>query len=396
MAESWPRVKLADCVELLAGFAFKSNQFTDRSDDIALVKGENVAQGRIEWGISKRWPAADWDKMAKYQLRPGDVVVAMDRPWIPAGLKWGFIRDSDPRALLVQRVARLRASNGQIDQNFLRFVIGSPGFEAYVRPITSGVNVPHISGRQILDFDFRLPPLPVQKRVAAILSAYDDLIENNQQRVQILEKMARALHFQRFQESASGQEGNFAAVATIERDSINPKDFPEEEFEHFSIPAFDIDKRPAVEAGQTILSNKTLIDASSVLVSKLNPRIPRVWLPQPSGRRRAVASSEFIVLKPRPPITREYLYLACSSTWFVKQFSSRAIGTSTSHQRVRPENLLALPCTVPDERAVAEFTKAVSPMLQLIGQLRRSIQCLRHMRDLMLGRLFAQGAQSPR
>lgn len=200
MAESWPKVKLADCVELLAGFAFKSDQFTDSSDDIALVKGENVAQGRIAWQISKRWPAADWDRMTKYQLRPGDVVVAMDRPWIPAGLKWGFIRASDPRALLVQRVARLRASNGQIDQNFLRFVIGSQGFEDYVRPITSGVNVPHISGSQILDFDFPLPPLSVQKRVAAILSAYDDLIENNQRRIRILEEMAQALYREWFVE----------------------------------------------------------------------------------------------------------------------------------------------------------------------------------------------------
>lgn len=200
MVELWPKVKLAECVDLLAGFAFKSDRFTDSAYDIPLVKGENVAQGRIEWEISKRWPADDWDKMVKYQLRPGDVVVAMDRPWIPAGLKWAFIRDGDPRALLVQRVARLRASNGKLDQDFLRFVIGSQSFENYVRPITTGVNVPHISGRQILDFEFKLPSLSVQKRVSAILSAYDDLIENNKRRIRILEEMARALYREWFVE----------------------------------------------------------------------------------------------------------------------------------------------------------------------------------------------------
>ncbi len=42
---AFPTVKLADCVELLAGFAFKSQDFTDRPDDIPLVKGENVSQG---------------------------------------------------------------------------------------------------------------------------------------------------------------------------------------------------------------------------------------------------------------------------------------------------------------------------------------------------------------
>ncbi len=190
----WPKVKLADCVNLLAGFPFKSQQFTDKPDDVPLVKGENVSQGCILWEISKRWPASDWEKMEKFHLVPGDVVIAMDRPWIPAGLKWSYIRSGDPKALLVQRCARLRSSNRRLDQNFLRFVIGGPGFEGYVKPITTGVNVPHISGQQILDYEFTLPPLLVQRRIAGILSAYDELMENSQRRIKILEAMARALY----------------------------------------------------------------------------------------------------------------------------------------------------------------------------------------------------------
>jgi type I restriction enzyme, S subunit len=191
---TWPKVRLADCVNLLAGFPFKSQQFSGNPNDIALVKGENVSQGCILWGISKRWPVSDWEKMEKFHLLPGDVVIAMDRPWIPAGLKWSFIRVGDPKALLVQRCARLRSFTGSLDQNFLRFVIGSPGFENYVKPITTGVNVPHISGQQILDFEFTLPPLTVQQRIAGILSAYDELIENSQRRIRILEEMARSLY----------------------------------------------------------------------------------------------------------------------------------------------------------------------------------------------------------
>lgn len=191
---TWPKVRLGDYVNLLAGFPFKSQQFTDNPNDIALVKGENVSQGCILWGISKRWSVSDWEKMEKFHLLPGDVVIAMDRPWIPAGLKWSFIRVGDPKSLLVQRCARLRSNNSLLDQNFLRFVIGSPSFENYVKPITTGVNVPHISGQQILDFEFTLPPLPVQRRIAGILSAYDELIENSQRRIRILEEMARSLY----------------------------------------------------------------------------------------------------------------------------------------------------------------------------------------------------------
>ena len=191
---AFPKVKLAECVDLLAGFAFKSQQFTDRPDDIPLVKGENVSQGGILWEISKRWSAVDWPNLEKFQLCPADVVVAMDRPWVPAGLKWAYIRIDDPRALLVQRCSRLRSNTPRLDQNFLRFVIGGPGFESYVKPITTGVNVPHISGKQILDYEFALPPLTVQQRIAGILSAYDELIENSQRRIRILESMARALY----------------------------------------------------------------------------------------------------------------------------------------------------------------------------------------------------------
>ncbi len=192
--ERWPKMKLDDCVDLLAGFPFKSQQFTDNPDDVPLVKGENVSQGCILWEKSKYWPVSDWDNLEKFHLRPGDVVIAMDRPWIPAGLKWSFIRETDPGSLLVQRCARLRSSNDCLDQNFLRFVIGGPDFEGYVKPITTGVNVPHISGKQILEFEFTLPPLPIQRRIAGILSAYDDLIENSQRRIKILEEMARRLY----------------------------------------------------------------------------------------------------------------------------------------------------------------------------------------------------------
>jgi type I restriction enzyme S subunit len=56
------------------------------------------------------------------------------------------------------------------------------------------VNVPHISGKQISDFTFNLPPIPTQQKIGAILSAYDDLIDNNTRRIKILEEMAQAIY----------------------------------------------------------------------------------------------------------------------------------------------------------------------------------------------------------
>ena len=185
--------KLGRYVEIFPGFAFKSERFTADPADVALVKGENVQQGFVDWGSSKYWPIADADLFSKFELRVGDVVLAMDRPWVTAGLKWAYIKTHDPRALLVQRVSRLRAKKG-LNQTYLRCLISSGYFSDYIQPIVTGVNIPHISGKQIGDFKIPLPPLPIQQKIAAILSAYDDLIENNQRRIALLEKMAEEIY----------------------------------------------------------------------------------------------------------------------------------------------------------------------------------------------------------
>jgi len=190
---AWPVVRLGDHVDLLAGYAFKSSGFTDNPEDVPLVKGDNVQQGYIDWGRAKRWSRDAAPAMSKFRLESGDVVLAMDRPWVQAGLKLAWIKGSDPEALLVQRVSRLRGVNG-LDTTFMRYVLCGQSFTNYIRPIVTGINVPHISPGQIRDFKFILPPLAVQRRIASILSAYDDLIENNTRRIAILEEMARRIY----------------------------------------------------------------------------------------------------------------------------------------------------------------------------------------------------------
>jgi len=189
----WKRVSLGEHCEVFSGYAFKSRGFTDDPDDVHLIKGENVGQEKILWNISKRWPRSDASEFERFKLQPGDVVLAMDRPWVPAGLKFARIPDSAPDCFLVQRVARLRASKG-LEQELLPFIIGSPDFVAYVQNVGRGVGVPHISSKEIGAFTFVLPPEGVQRRVAATLSAYDDLIENNGRRMALLEDAARLLY----------------------------------------------------------------------------------------------------------------------------------------------------------------------------------------------------------
>jgi type I restriction enzyme S subunit len=186
-------ISLGDHIDLLSGFAFKSKFFTQEVSDIPLVKGSNVHQGYVDWVGAVRWPIHEHSIKDKYWLQENDVVLAMDRPWIESGLKFSWIKKNDPKSLLVQRVCRMRGIKG-LCSRYLRYIIGSPQFTNYIKPIVTGVNVPHISGQQVKDFKFTLPPAETQLAVSDLLENYDSLIENNKRRIAILEDMAQSLY----------------------------------------------------------------------------------------------------------------------------------------------------------------------------------------------------------
>ena len=191
--KNWQETELGNHVDLLTGHPFKSAQFTENLDDVRLLRGDNVAQGSLRWDGAKRWDIKEYNLYEKYQLNHGDVILAIDRPWITAGLKYAWICKDDTPSLLVQRVARMRGTNGLLT-DYIRCLIGSPSFTDHVLSIITGVNVPHISAKDIKGFQFRLPPIAVQKRIVSVITTHDDLIENNTRRIEILEEMARRLY----------------------------------------------------------------------------------------------------------------------------------------------------------------------------------------------------------
>ena len=192
MADKWSNATLRDVADLLTGYPFKSDFYVSDVDAPRLLRGDNVAQGAIRWNGVKRWGPEPSEKIEPYWLREGDVVLAMDRPWIEAGLKFASIREADLPALLVQRVARLRGSDRLMD-GFLRYVVASREFTDYILSVQTGTAVPHISGNQIGEYEFLLPSLPEQRAIASILSTLDDKIELNRRMNETLEAMARAL-----------------------------------------------------------------------------------------------------------------------------------------------------------------------------------------------------------
>ena len=241
-----------------------------------------------------------------------------------------------------------------------------------------------------------------------MLSAYDDLIENNTRRIKILEEMGQRIyrewfvHFRfpghenvRTVESELGpipegwRVGTVSQIAILHREGINPADFPDEFFLHYSIPSFDNNRTPVTEKGAEIKSNKYRVVPGCVLLSKLNPRIPRLWMPPESSGLREITSTEFLVLTAPVEHRRTYLFQFLSSEEFNGSLTGLSLGTSTSHQRVKPGDFLNLPSLFPACSVVDGFCRNVDPMTDEIPILRSKNANLRATRDLLLPKLIS-------
>lgn len=84
------------------------------------------------------------------------------------------------------------ADPDKADVRFIKYYIDT--LKLQMQSVSRGTTQDNLSLDKLLTFDFRVPPLPVQRRIAGILSAYDELMENSQRRIRILEAIARALY----------------------------------------------------------------------------------------------------------------------------------------------------------------------------------------------------------
>jgi len=199
--KGWKQTTLGTEIDLLAGFAFKSAKYTSTENDIRLLRGDNIIQGCLRWDDVKRWSANDTEEYERYLLREGDVVLAMDRPWVKAGLKHAMIAADDLPCLLVQRTARIRGG-ANLGNRFLKLLIGSSAFTRHILGVQTGIGVPHISGQQIKDFAFARPTLADQICIADNLESLREetqrLEANYRQKLAALDELKKSLLHQAF------------------------------------------------------------------------------------------------------------------------------------------------------------------------------------------------------
>ncbi|WP_460319170.1 restriction endonuclease subunit S [Pseudomonas ogarae] len=147
--KGWPTSDFSNAVDFLTGYPFKSAEFVPAGEGIKLCRGANVSPAALEWSDEVNWPVSDLSKFKKFKVLSGDVVVAMDRPWISSGFKIVLATDKDPECLLVQRVARLRPKS-HFTPNFIYTLFASDAFKRHCRPTET--TIPHISPNDFRSF----------------------------------------------------------------------------------------------------------------------------------------------------------------------------------------------------------------------------------------------------
>ncbi|MDH0350403.1 restriction endonuclease subunit S [Aeromonas caviae] len=424
MCSEWPLIPLRDFVDLLAGFAFKSTGYSDGQDDVRLLRGDNIAPGRVRWDGVKRWSRENAIGLERYALEPGDVVLAMDRPWIPAGLKVAQVQAADTPSYLVQRVARIRPASRE-DCSFLFALLSTPEFESYIQNVTTGTAVPHISAKQILDFEFRLPPAYVRAKVGEIVAALNERITLLRETNTTLEAIAQALFkswfvdFDPVHARARGEQpaGLAPEVAALFPDSFEesalgmvPKGWQAEPLDEIAdfLNGLALQKYPPegdetlpvikiaqLRKGDTVGADRAsrnikpeyIIQNGDVLFSWSGSLEVEVWC----GGEGALNQHLFKVTSQR---FQKWFYLRWTKT-HLTNFKHIAASKATTMGHIQRKHLTEAMVVVPSSQVLAEADKIFGPLLDQWINNAEQAQTLANLRDTLLPRLISGQLRLP-
>lgn len=395
---TWAVHKMKDLVEagvLKISDGYRVTNLELGPTGIPFVRGGDIGDGWINANTVDHIRPEFAHRVTPKLTEPGDVA------FITKGTvgRVGFLRSGQPSVVFAPQVCYWRSLDlSVLDPRFIFYLLRGSEFQANLDAVkTHGfMAADYVSISDQLNFRLPIPSIADQRAIAGILGALDDKIDLNQRMSETLEAMARATFESWYVDgrAVQGLEGlrlyarRINEILDLRRIGINPFEHPSEEFDHYSIPAFDGGRTPTCESGNTILSNKYEVPREAVLLSKLNPHLPRVWLPDVDHHRRSVCSTEFLVCMPRERYSREFVYCLFQSPHFQEEFRRLVTGTSNSHQRVKPEYLLNVEVELAGVD-VGQFNEVARPLLQRVTVNLRESRTLAKLRDTLLPKLLS-------
>jgi type I restriction enzyme, S subunit len=416
--------QLIDAGVLEIGDGYRAQNSELGGTGAIFLRAGHVTDSHIDFTGVERFHEHLTDRVRLKMSRVGDTIITTKGN---STGRTSFVTDRLPPFVYSPHLSYWRTRDAaRLCPGFLRYWSRSVEFTRQLSAMKTSTDMaPYLSLTDQRRLRVTLPSATDQRAIVTVLSSLDDKIELNRRMNTTLEAMARALFQNWFEDfdpvraKLDGRRpagldvataalfpftfqaldevhvptgwsvGKIAQLASFSRAAVNPSRFPTEAFDHFSLPAFDNGRTPKMELGSAILSNKFTVPANAVLLSKLNPHIPRIWLPDLQPPRRSVCSTEFMVVCSKPGFSREYLYSLFSSSLFASTYATLVTGTTGSHQRITPESVLEMKVNIPPAALVQAFTEAVKPMFTRINQNITESRMLAGLRDTLLPKFLS-------
>jgi len=175
--------KLKDISNIISGYAFKSNDFSNKND-IKSIKITNVGVQNFVEENENYLPKDFLNNLSKYTVNYGDIVIALTRPYISNGLKVTFVPKSYNGAFINQRVAAIQASENITNNKYIYHYLCTSNILAIVMELSKTLNQPNLSIKDLSNFKIPFPPLKTQQKIVNYL----DQISEKTEKVKLVQK----------------------------------------------------------------------------------------------------------------------------------------------------------------------------------------------------------------
>lgn len=387
------------------GTQLKASDYTENGTPVINVR--NIGFGSIKVDKLEFIAPSTRDRLSSHVLKNGDIVFgrkgAVERHVFIRQEQNGWFQGSDCLRLRFasQRVEPLFASYYFLTSEHQRWMMNQCSHGATMASLNQGI---------LERIELPLPPLPVQQRIAGILSAYDELIENSQRRIKILEAMARALYrewFVHFRfpghehhprvasplgEIPQGWEVKTVADAFVISGGGTPSRKEDEFWEGGTIQWY---------------SPSDLTGAGTMFMDDSNDHITERGLAQSSARMfpaRSVmltsrATIGAIAINTHPACTNQG-FITCLPNDHVPLFflfhwltenvpTFQRMASGATFKEISRGVFKTIEFLEPPDDLVGRFEAIAAPMAEQVLSLQRQIQNLRRTRDLLLPRLLS-------
>lgn len=382
------KYKLSDLVSIIGGGTPKTSKTEYWNGDIPWLSVKDFNNDfRYVYKTEKRITQLGLENSSTKILNKGDMIIS-------ARGTVGEIASIPYPMTFNQSCYGLRAKENMITSDFLYYLIKYN--ISILKNQTHGSVFDTITKSTFDEIWVDIPGIMMQDKIATILSIIDKKIELNYEinknLIQQTQELFKAwfVTFEAFggEMPSSWKSVKLGDIASIKTNSFSPAKNPTVMLEHYSIPAFDEQKYPIFELASNVKSNKYILTDNSVMISKLNPNIKRVWRPMCISEF-AVSSTEFIIFEANDPTYKDFVFSVIDSAAFSDWMCAHTTGSTNSRQRTTPSTTLEFKIALPNQEIIYDFCQIVTPMYDMITQNICENQKLATFRDSLLPKLMS-------